>query len=298
MNHPEPAADFEHRAKPPSLPLGSLVWVVILAGLVFGLYHQVLFGLSKDWYSNPDYSHGFLVPVLAGYFAWERRGSILSLSPVSNMWGVGLLGLGLTLLVLGSLGAEFYVQRISFIVVLAGLILFLLGKEFLTLLAFPIAFLFLMIPLPAIVVNTITFPLQLFAAKIASLCLFQFGIPVLREGNIIFLAQTTLDVAEACSGLRSLQALITLGVIYAYFSQHVLWKKLVLVVISIPIAISANAFRVTGTGFLAQHFGAAMAEGFYHTFSGWLIFVVAFILLLGVGMGLSKIKTEPERAKV
>jgi len=195
----------------------------------------------------------------------------------------------LLMLVIGSLGAELYMQRTSLIVVIAGLVLLVQGRDALHILMLPIAFLFFMVPLPAIVVNAVSFPLQLFAAEVATLCLFNLGIPVLREGSIIALAGTTLEVAEACSGIRSLQALLALGTVYAYFSQRAMWKRWVLVCLSIPIAIAANAFRVSGTGVLAHYWGAQAAEGFYHTFSGWLIFVVAFVLLLGSGAVLSKI---------
>jgi exosortase len=145
------------------------------------------------------------------------------------------------------------------------------------------------VPLPYLAVNELAFPLQLFAAKTATICLFNFGIPVLREGNMIVLAGTTLEVAEACSGIRSLQALLALGVLYAYFSQRMNWKRWTLVCLSVPIAILANAFRVTGTGVLAHYWGAEAAEGFYHTFSGWLIFVVAFVLLLACDSVLSRV---------
>src|SRR5713101_3907908 len=245
--------------------------------------------MGVQWYDDPDYSHGFLIPFLSGYFVWERRKKLRALSPVPNVWGIGLLGLGLLMLVIGSLGAELYLQRSSLIVVLAGLVLLLRGRESLRVLAFPIAFLFFMIPLPAIVVNTVAFPLQLFAAQTATFCLYNFGIPVLREGNVILLAGTTLEVAEACSGIRSLQALLALGTVYGYFSQRVMWKRWMLVLLSIPIAIVANAFRVTGTGVMANYWGVEAAEGFYHTFQGLLIFVIAFVLLLGAGAVLSRI---------
>jgi exosortase len=196
-------------------------------------------------------------------------------------------------LVVGMIGAELYVQRMSLIVVLSGLVLLILGWKFLWLLSLPIGFLIFMIPLPAIVVNTVAFPLQLFAAQTASFCLFSLGIPVLREGNLIILASTTLEVAEACSGLRSLLSLLALGTVYGYFSQDVMWKRWMLVVLSVPIAIIANAARVSGTGILAHYFGAEAAEGFYHTFEGWLVFVVAFVLLFVCGVVLGKIGRRP-----
>ena len=270
----------------------SVVLTLSITALLAALYYKILYSLGTQWYADPDYSHGFLVPLLSGYFVWERREKLRSLPAAPSPWGIILLGGGLLMLLIGSAGSELYMQRTSIIVVIAGLVLLMLGREFLRVLLFPIAFLFFMIPLPAIVMNAVAFPLQLFAAKTATYCLYNFGIPVLREGNVIVLAGTTLEVAEACSGIRSLQALLALGTVYAYFTQHVMWKRWTLVLLSIPIAIAANAFRVTGTGVLTHYWGVEAAQGFYHTFEGWLIFVVAFALLLVCGLLLSKIGGE------
>ena len=261
---------------------------VLLVGLLAVMYADVLVRLQQQWYDEADYSHGFLVPIVVAYLVWERRERLSSLKTESDVRGLFLLVFGLLALVVGSLGAELFLQRVSLIMVIAGLVLFLLGRAYLRGLLFPIACLFFMIPLPTIVVNTVAFPLQLFAAKTAAFCLLNFGIPAMREGNLIVLAGTTLEVAEACSGIRSLQALMALGTIYAYFSQHVMWKRLALIGLSVPIAIIANAFRVTGTGLLAHYWGTEAAEGFYHTMSGWLIFVVAFLLLVACGLVLSR----------
>lgn len=263
---------------------------VLIVGLLIFLYQEVLWGMGSDWNNNPDYSHGFLVPFLSAYFVWERWGALTTEEkPAPSFWGIGLLAVGLFSLVVGLIGAELYVQRMSLIVVISGLVLLVLGWKYLWLLSLPIGFLIFMIPLPVIVVNTIAFPLQLFAAQTATFCLFSLGIPVFREGNLIMLAHTTLEVAEACSGLRSLLSLLALGTVYGYFSQNVMWKRWLLVILSIPIAIIANAARVSGTGILAHYFGAEAAEGFYHTFEGWLVFVVAFILLFMCGVILGKI---------
>src|SRR5256884_1977680 len=237
----------------------SVVLTLSITALLAALYYKILYSLGTQWYADPDYSHGFLVPLLSGYFVWERRERLRSLPVAPSPWGIILLGGGLLMLLIGSAGAELYMQRTSIIVVIAGFVLLMLGREFLRVLLCPIAFLFFMVPLPAIIVNAVSFPLQLFAAKTATFCLFNFGIPVLREGNVIVLAGTTLEVAEACSGIRSLQALLALGTVYAYFSQRAMWKRWVLVLLSIPIAILANAFRVSGTGVLAHYFGIEAA---------------------------------------
>jgi exosortase len=274
-------------------------WVLmggVLAAQVVWLYWPVLKVLAAQWGEDPNYSHGFLVPVLSAYFVWERRARLARITPRPSWWGAALLLLGLLMLGIGQVGAELFLQRVSLVGVLAGLVLLALGRETLRVLSFPLAFLLFMVPLPAIVVNAIAFPLQGFAAQTATLCLFALDIPVLREGNVITLASTSLEVAEACSGIRSLMALLALGTVYAYFSERTMWKRWVIVAASVPVAIAANAFRVAGTGVLAHYFGAEAAQGFYHDFSGWLVFAAAFILLLGIGTLLGRIGRREQAA--
>jgi exosortase len=266
------------------------VWLGLISFALAVLYHGTAPRLVHQWATDDDYTHGFLILPLALYFVWDGRERLKGLAARPSLWGAGLLAFGLLMLVVGSVGAELFLQRSSFVVVLAGLVWLILGTVFLRVLAFPLAFLVFMIPLPAIVMNAVAFPLQLFAAQTATFCMEAAGIPVLREGNVITLASTTLEVAEACSGIRSLQALLALGAVYGYFSQKAAWKKWALVLLSVPIAIAANAFRVAGTGFLAHYWGAEMAQGFYHGFAGWIVFVVAFALLLGCGAMLAKVK--------
>lgn len=277
------------------VPWRILAAVGMLSLLLAFLYDPVLRFLVWQWWNDPDASHGFLIPALSLYFAWERRQRLADMKVQPSLWGLMVLLGGLGFLLFGTVGAELFVMRTSLIIVIAGLILFLMGKEAMRILSFPVLFLFFMIPLPAIVLNMVAFPLQMFAAKTATYCLLAAAIPVLREGNLIMLAHTTLEVAQACSGLRSLMALMALGVVFAYFSQTVLWKRLVLVASSVPIAIGANAFRVTGTGALAHYFGPGVADGFYHTFSGMVIFGVALTALLMEGWLLSMITRRAVR---
>jgi len=264
--------------------------LAIIAVCLVLLYFRILQGLVSDWVRMPDFSHGFLIPIVSLYFVYERRKQYSVLSPSSHWAGLALLLFGVMLYLLGNLAAEFFTMRFSMLVVLGGIILFLLGKEFFKTLLFPLVFLVFMIPIPSVLMDRITFPMQLFASKVAARSLDLIGIPVLREGNIIQLANTSLEVAEACSGIRSLISLLALSVVFAYFSQNTTWKRIVLVLSTFPIAIIANAARVTGTGILAHHYGDQVAQGFFHGFSGWILFVVAFVCLFIVGSLLSKVR--------
>ena len=254
------------------------------------LYFSVLQGLVSDWLHLPDFSHGFLIPIVSFYFVYERRKELSALNRSSNWIGLPLLLFGIVLLLLGNLATEYFTMRFSMLVVLGGIVLFLLGKEFYKTLLFPLVFLIFMIPIPSVLMDRITFPMQLFASKVAGSFLYLLGIPALREGNIILLANTSLEVAEACSGIRSLISLLALSVVFAYFSQKRFLKRVLLILSTFPIAIIANAARVTGTGILAHHYGDKVAQGFFHGFSGWILFVVALVCLFVVGGLLSKIR--------
>jgi exosortase len=258
------------------LRLAALVLVCATFALLFG---RVLLRLAEDWMNDDNYSHGFLIVPLAAYFVWERRKRLLGAAVKPSLWGLVAVAGGLAMLVAGLLGAELFLTRVSVIVVLAGSVLFALGWSALRILAFPMAFLFLMIPIPAIIFNQIAFPLQLLASKVGEGTLQTLGIPVLREGNVIILARTTLEVAEACSGIRSLISLLTLGIVYGYFTDPRGGMRVAIALSTIPIAIVANGARVAGTGVAAHYYGQAAAEGFFHTFSGWLVFVFAFAML-------------------
>jgi exosortase A len=260
------------------------------------LYKDTFSSLIMVWTTDPDYSHGFLVPVLSIYFCWNRREALAALPLRPNYWGLLPLIFGLFIFVIGTMGqGGVSQQRYSILPVLAGLVLLLFGTNHFKLLRFPISFLIFMIPLPGVAQPEILFPLQLFAAKTATSILFILGIPVLREGTTIQLAGATLEVAEACSGIRSLLSLMALGTVYAYFTEAKTLNRLVIVLCSIPIAIVANAFRVAGTGLLAHLYGTEVAEGFYHHFSGWLIFIFAFLFFVGAARLLSYFWREPAR---
>ncbi len=261
----------------------------ILLGI---LYYPVFKSLVHDWLHLPDFSHGFFIPIISLYFLWERIDRLNNLPVAPKNSGVVVILLGLIMLLVGNLGAESFTTRLSFLIVLSGIVLFMLSWDHFKTLLFPIAFLLFMIPIPSILLQKITFPMQLFAANVATTSLQQIGIPVLREGNIIHLASTSLEVAEACSGIRSLISLLALGTVFAYFTRKSFWQRLILVLSCFPIAIIVNALRVSATGILADYYGMTVAGGFFHGFSGYLLFLVALALLATLGFFLGKFERK------
>ena len=257
-----------------SLPLLALVLLAIV-----GLYAPILQGLYFDWLNDANYSHGFLVPFIAAYFISQNQDELQTLEIRPANSGIIVILFSLLLLIAGIATQVYFARRTSLIFLLAGIIIFLYGWRWLKSLALPVSFLFFMIPLPYIVYDSLAFPLKLFVAKFSVITLQLMGVVVLREGNIIMFPQTVLEVADACSGLRSLMSLLALGVALAVFSQKQNSRRIVLILLTVPIAILTNMIRVIGTGFLAQYYGSAAAEGFFHEFAGMGVFLLAMILL-------------------
>jgi exosortase len=257
------------------------------------VYAEILYHMVLHWKIVPDYSHGFLVAPLALFFAWERKRELARCAIAGSWWGVLPLALGVSALAIGRLGVELTAMRTGFVLTLIGLVLLLFGRSVFRVLAFPLFFLFLMVPLPQSLVNVVAFPLQLIAAQAAVGSLHLLGIPALLEGNIIHLADARLFVEEACSGLRSLMALLTLGVVFAYFFRRHTGERLLLVASTIPIAILVNAVRVALTGILTHRFGHDAASGFIHDFQGVITFAVAFVLLLGEANVIAWLRRDP-----
>jgi len=255
---------------------------MLFLGLLGALYWRILSDMVWQWWDDPNYSHGFLVPLFSGYLVWHQRETLKRLAPEGRWAGLPLILGGIGMLILGDLGAENFLSRSSLIIIVAGLILFHLGHEIFRRVAFPVGFLFFMVPLPAILFYAMTFPLQRLAAQNAAWTLDALGVPVLLDGNVLHLSNITLGVTEACSGVRSLISLLALAVAWAYLTLNRMWATVILVASVVPITIVANAGRVVVTGLVGQWFGAMYAQGFFHTFSGWLIFLFAFICLLGV----------------
>jgi exosortase len=274
-------------AQLPAAPLGQrsfrnprfLAGSAAICLLTAVIYAPVLAKLMIDWWQIPDFSHGFLVPIFAAYLVWEKRGTLRATRIDPSWSGIAVMALGIVILLLGIYGSELFLSRVSLIVLMIGLTLAFGGWPLFKELRFALLILLLAIPLPSIVFNQITFPLQILASKMASEMLPLFGVPVLREGNVIELPLMNLEVAEACSGIRSLMSLFTLAVFYGYFLEKSNGRRVALAVASIPIAIAANAVRILGTGLCVQYWDPEKAMGFFHEFSGWVIFVVSLVCL-------------------
>lgn len=296
------------------------VWktFAIVAALSF-LYASVLSKLGRDWWTDENYSHGLLIPFIIGYILWLERPHLQSAKQEPRLWlGGAFVVCAILGLWAGTVGAELFIQRLSLLLMLAGIVIYFWGFKLLRLALVPLTLLLLAIPIPAIIFNQIAFPLQLFASRCAVLVMRAFDISVLRQGNIIELMPLgasqpkKLEVVEACSGIRSLMTLVTLAVVFAYFTyprkdggdgdgasgptepqerrgifaflkSYGFWRSLILVSSAVPIAIATNALRVSGTGVLAHYYGSKVADGFFHSFSGWVVYVIAFLLLLIVG---------------
>jgi exosortase len=245
-------------------------------------YGGVIGGLVTQWSRDENYSHGFLVLPFAAFIAWQRRRQLQHAPLQPTLAGAAVVAVSVLIYIAGRFGAELFLTRVSLIGVLAGAIAFVWGRAHLRILAFPLAFLLFMVPLPAIVFNQLTFPLQLVASSAGELLIRSCGIPILRDGNVLQLPGRTLEVVEACSGIRSIVTLLMLAVVVGYFTERRALRRVLLVLAAVPIAVLANAVRVAGTGVASEWIGPAAADGFFHTFSGVVIFGVALLGLSAV----------------
>jgi exosortase len=248
--------------------------------ILFVWYAPVLFPLVAQWYDDADMGHGFFVPVIAGYIVWQERKELLAVSYQPSWWGLPIVLYGGLQLTIATLGAELFLARTAFVITLIGVVCTLGGTALVRRLAFPLFLLFFMVPIPAVIYYQITFPLQMLASRLAEMSLPVLGVPVIRDGNILTLpGDHRLSVVEACSGIRSLLTLTFLSLVYGYFFEKRKWLRALLFFSTVPIAIVANASRVTATGILTE-VNPDLAEGLFHTAEGWLIFMVAGVILV------------------
>ena len=256
---------------------------LLLIAVLIVLYAPVLKALVHQWYTDADYSHGFLVPLLSLYLIWQRRGKLREIARRPSPWGMLVVLFSVGLLFLGSLGAELFLTRISILGTICGLIAYFCGGALLRAMAFPLAFLLFAIPIPTLIYNEIVFPLQFVASKFATSTLEMLNLfPIMREGNVLILPNMSLEVVEACSGIRSLMSLLALAAGYGYLAERSTAVRWLLFLAMVPLAIISNGTRVMITALMANYIGPRAAEGFMHEFSGWMIFVVATVLFLGL----------------
>ena len=270
--------------------------VIAIVALSFLLaYFGPLKSLFGVWYTDEDYSYGFLIPLITAYLIWEKKGQLKSVSVSSNWIGAPFFFFFLLVSLYGMLGSSPSAVRPAIPFMLLSIVLFCFGKSALKALWFPLFFLIFMIPLPLVVQTGIGFPLKVVSTKLGGSILDAFGISAFVQGNIIDLGTIQLQVVDACSGLRYILPLLALGALFAYFFEKTAWKRGALVIFTIPIAVITNGIRIGATGFLSQKYGSQMAEGFFHAFSGWLVFMFAFFLLFLLLLLLRLIKRPPER---
>ena len=273
-------------------------WRDLLIGvlLTLVLFAPVIFHMGREWMTDEDMGHGFFVPAVAGWIIWQRREELSRVPVRPTWWGLILVAAGLFQLLVGTLGEEFFVSRTVLLLMLAGTVITICGTAVFRELLFPFFLLVFMIRIPAIIYNQITMPLQLLASQVAETSLMILGIPVLREGNVMELANRKLSVVEACSGIRSLLSLSFLALVYGYFFEQRKWLRVVLFLLTVPIAIIANAGRVTITGILSAT-KPELAEGFFHMLEGWVVFMIALLMLGACHRMINHVRAAAEAAR-
>jgi exosortase len=270
-----------------SIKLYKMQFALIILMLT-ALYSSIVPSMVMQWYNDANYSHGFLVPVIAGYFLYNRLEDLKIARIRPSNWGLAIIVFSLCQLIIGWLGMEFFTLRSSLVLIITGIVIYFFGLEAFRIARLPILYLLFMVPIPYIIYDSVAFPLKLFVTKVSVGALKAIGVVVLREGNIIMFPTATLEVADACSGIRSLISLIAMAVAYACFIKTTTTRRWLLVISAVPIAIFTNALRVFVTGILAQYFGEKAAEGFFHEFAGMAVFGLAMVMLVGVGALLRK----------
>ena len=265
----------------------TIIKFTILMALALIAYIPMIQWMIERWFASESYyGHGFLIPAVSLYFAWQRRKAIQEAKLSQEMIGLAIVAVGLLAHILSAALRIYFISGFSFVFVLYGLVLFSFGKEVTRNLVFPIFFLLAMIPLPLVLIGNLTVKLKLFVTEAAVFVLNRIGFPSIRDGSIIRMPRSHVLVGAPCSGLRSLISLVTLGLIFSYAMKVSYLKKSILFLSSIPIALATNLIRITLLAIINDLYGQKVAMGYFHDFSGFLMFGIAFALLYGVSLAL------------
>ncbi|MBU5613491.1 exosortase A [Geomonas azotofigens] len=262
-----------------ALARNDKIKLALLLMLWFVVISPVLPEMVREWSGHSDNNHGFLVPLIALYLVWQKKEELAGAGMESSRWGWVVLVAGLVSFLLSLAGGVAFTARVAVVISLLGLVWYCTGARWTKVLAFPVLFLLFMIPVPVSVIGMVSMPLQLMATKLSAQIIQHLSIPVYREGNMLYFVGTQLEVAEACSGVRSIMSLTMLGTIFAYMSRTGWGRRIALVLAAIPIAMAANILRITGTGVLANFYGDRVARGFLHEFSGLVVFAFGLAVL-------------------
>jgi len=276
----------------------GLIQVLIYALLIVGIYYSTFSWLVKRDWARADYSYGILIPFIVLYLLWEKKNIILSKLSRRTWYGFVLLLPGIMLFWLGDLAGEFFMLYYSCWMIVAGLCWINMGLEKLKVVVFPLFFSLTMFPLPSFLNAKITLSLKLISSKLGVMMMHAYGMSAFREGNVIDLGFTKLQVVDACSGLRYLFPMIVLSILIAYFYHGRVWKKIILVLSSVPFTIFSNSLRIALTGILSEKFGSKAIEGFFHDFEGWLIFMFTLAVLIIEIWIMGKLFPEPKKQKI
>jgi exosortase len=280
-----------------AVPTAKISWrpVAWFGGLVILCYAPILYRMAVQWATDEDMGHGFFVPVVAGFIAWQRRRTLLSIPRQPSGWGLALVIFAAFQALVASLGAELFTARLAFVIALFGVILYLGGKAWVQELLLPLALMFFMIPIPQIIYARLTLGLQMLASQLGETLIGWMGIPVIRTGNLLELPSQTLNIVDACSGIRSLVSLLFLSQVYGYFAEKRTWVRWLLLLATVPIAVAANAIRVATTGLLSE-INTKLARGAYHEMEGYIVFAVALIALIATHRLIRFITNHVEQA--
>jgi exosortase D (VPLPA-CTERM-specific) len=274
------------------LPHLTLLLVTVVASLSLWLFWDGISYMWNIWLITPEYSHALLIPFIAAFLIWQQKDRLERIPFAGSAWGIAVLLFGGTLLALGQLATIYILVQYAFLVTVYGLVLSFLGPRAFRLILVPLFLLILMIPLPPFVTNDLSLKLQLLSSQLGVSFMSLFGMSVYLQGNVIDLGSYRLEVADACSGLRYLFPLMTLGFLIGYFYKGAFWKRATLFLSSIPLTVLMNSLRVAIIGITVDRWGIGMAEGFLHEFQGWMMFMICTALLFAEMLLLSRFGTE------